>query len=85
GREDLFRDEFGFLMVLPLTSDAHLRIAGATVEITPSRENLCSRTSYALSWNVQTVAKRRIRHTEARVSDEQLQALRNQIAALVDR
>ena len=85
GRGDFFDADFGYLLVVPLTSDAPLRIAGATVEIPPTEENRCSKRSYALTWNLQTVPKRRARATEARVTDAQLDELRDQIARLVER
>ncbi|MEO6990776.1 MAG: type II toxin-antitoxin system PemK/MazF family toxin [Candidatus Baltobacteraceae bacterium] len=85
GRGDFFDAEFEYLIVVPLTGDVPLRIAGATVEIAPSKENHCSKRSYALAWNVQTVPKRRVRATEARVTQAQLDELRDQIALLVER
>ncbi|MGH7736363.1 MAG: type II toxin-antitoxin system PemK/MazF family toxin [Candidatus Tyrphobacter sp.] len=85
GRSDLFHSAFDYLLVVPLTGDAPLRIADATVEIAPTRENLCSKTCYALAWNVQTVPKRRVRATKARVTDAQLDEVRDQIARLVER
>lgn len=85
GRSDLFHSEFDYLLVVPLTGDLPLRIVGATVEITPTKENLCTKRSYALVWSVQTVPKRRVRATKARVTDAQLDEIRDQIARLVDR
>ncbi|MDQ2681816.1 MAG: type II toxin-antitoxin system PemK/MazF family toxin [Candidatus Eremiobacteraeota bacterium] len=85
GRSDFFDDQFAYLLVVPLTSDAPLQIAGATVEITPTDENHCSKRSYALSWNLQTVPKRRVRGTDARVTVVQLDEIRDQIARLVER
>ena len=85
GRSDLFHRGFDFLLVVPLTGDRPLRIVGATVEITPTKENLCSKTCYGLAWNVQTIPKRRARATKARVTDAQLEQLRDQIARLVER
>jgi len=81
GRSDLFHDAFDYLLVVPLTADKPLQIAGATVEIPPTKENLCSKTSYALAWNVQTVPKRRVRATKARVTELQLDELRDQSLA----
>lgn len=77
GRSDLFHPEFDYLLVVPLTGDVPLQIIGATIEIAPTNENLCSKISYALAWNVQTVPKRRVRATAGRVTD--------QIARLVER
>lgn len=85
GRRDLFHSEFDYLFVVPLTSDRMLRILGATVEIAPTKENFCSKKCYALAWNAQTVPKRRVRETEARISDAQLHEIRDQIARLVER
>lgn len=85
GRSDVFHDGFGFIMVVPLTADTQMRIAGATVEIAPTEENRCSKKSYALTWNLQTVLKRRVRTTDAHVTEAQLEELRDQIARLVER
>ena len=70
---------------MPLTGDAPLCITGASVEIAPTKENFCSKPSYALAWNVQTVPKQRVRATKARVTDAQLDELRDQVARLVER
>ena len=85
GRGDLFHAEFGYLLVVPLTGDAAMRVATATLEILPSQENQCSKRCYALSWNVQTIPKGRVQATQARVSAAQLEAIRDQIARLVER
>ncbi len=85
GRTDLFHSAFDYLLVVPLTGDAAMRVAEASVEITPTTENFCSKHCYALSWNVQTVPKRRVRATEARVTSAQLAEVRDQIARLVER
>lgn len=85
GRGDLFHGEFAYVLVAPLTGDSGLRVAEASVEIAPTKENHCSKRCYALSWNVQTVPKQRVRVTEARVTATQLQAIRDQIARLVER
>ncbi len=85
GRGDLFHANFGYLLVVPLTGDAAMCVAEASVEIEPTNENRCSKPCFGLSWNVQTVPKRRVRATEARVTAAQLQAVRDQIARLVER
>lgn len=85
GRGDLFHGDFGYLLVVPLTGDAAMCIAEASVEIPPTRENYCSKRCYALSWNLQTVPKRRVRTTEARVTTADLKTIRDQIARLVER
>ena len=85
GRGDLFHRDFGYLCVVPLTGDAAMRVAEASLEIAPTKENHCSKRCYALTWNVQTVPKQRVRPTAARVTAAQLDALRDQIARLVER
>jgi len=85
GRSDLFHQEFGYLLVVPLTSDAAMCISEASLEIAPTKENHCKKRCFALSWSVQTIPKRRARATEARVAREQLDEIRDQIARLVER
>ena len=85
GRADLFHRDFGYLLVVPLTGDATMRVSEASVEIAPTKENHCSKRCFALSWSVQTVPKRRVRGTKARVTTAQLNELRDQIARLVER
>jgi mRNA interferase MazF len=85
GRSDLFHSGFGYVLVVPLTTDAAMLIAEASVEIQPTQENRCSKRCYALSWNVQTVPKRRVRGTAAHVNSSQLAEVRDQIARLVER
>jgi mRNA-degrading endonuclease toxin of MazEF toxin-antitoxin module len=85
GRGEFFRNDFDYLMVVPLTTRSSLQIPGAALEIAPTRENRCSARSYALAWNVQTVPKRRVCPTEAKITAAQLEELRDQIARLVER
>ena len=85
GRGDLFHADFSHLLVVPLTSDSALRVADAAVVISPTEENYCAKECYALSWSVQTVPKLRVHATEARVTSEQLDAIRDQVARLVER
>lgn len=85
GRADLFHDEFGFLLVVPVTGQPALCIANAAVDIPPDADNRCSKHCYALSWNVQTVPRQRVRETQAFITPKQLHAIRDQIAQLVDR
>lgn len=84
GASRLFETGLPFAIVVPLTGEARLAIAGFFVEIAPRRENGCTKTCYALSWCAQTVPHARIIATQARVTEEQLQQIRVQIAASVD-
>ena len=85
GSDRLYDDAVDFLLVVPITGDARLSMIGATLEIPPSEENYCTKPSYALAWNVQTVPKRRARATEAHVTEAELEKVRDQIARLVER
>lgn len=85
GRSDLFHQEFGYLLVVPLTGDSAMCIFEASVEIAPTKENHCKKRCYALTWNVQTIPKRRARATEAHVTNAQVDEIRDQIARLVER
>ena len=85
GRTDMYDEDFGYLLVVPMTSEKSLALRGSTVALAPTEENCCSTQSYALAWNVQTVPLRRVRLTKARITDEQLETLRDQVARLVER
>ena len=85
GSNRLYDDAVDFLLVVPMSGDARLSMVGATLEIPPTQENYCTKRSYALSWNVQSVPKRRTRATKARVTEAELDEVRDQIARLVER
>ncbi len=85
GRADVYHEDFGYLLVVPMTSEKSLALRSSTLELAPTEENCCSAQSYALAWNVQTVPLQRVRVTKARITDEQLETLRDQIARLVER
>jgi mRNA interferase MazF len=69
-----------FEIVVPLTGEERLAIAGASLKIAPTKENGCTKACYALAWCVQTVPHARIVETSARVTPEQLHSIRAQIA-----
>ena len=73
-----------FEIVVPLTSEEALAIDGASTTIAPNKENGCTKTSYALAWNVQAVPHARLRPTRSRITDEKLAGLRAQIAECVE-
>jgi mRNA-degrading endonuclease toxin of MazEF toxin-antitoxin module len=85
GSDRIYDEAMEYLLVVPITGDARLSLIGATMEIEPAEANRCIKRSYALAWNVQTVPKRRVRETDATVTDGQLDELRDQIARLVER
>jgi len=72
-----------FEIVVPLTGEAALAIPGASLRIDPTAQNGCTKPSYALAWNVQSVPHLRLRKTPSRVTSEQLAEIRAQVAACV--
>ena len=83
GSPPFFGSGLPFEMVVPLTSEQRLAIAGASLLIAPTPENGCAMTCYALAWCVQTVPHERIRQTRSRVGENALRDLRAQIAACI--
>lgn len=73
-----------FEIVVPLTGESALAIAGASTTIEPTAENGCTKRSYALAWNVQTVAHARLTETSSYVAENELGDIRAQIRAAVD-
>lgn len=84
GSERVFGADLTFEMVVPLTSEAALAIPGASTAIDPSPENGCTKRSYALAWNVQTVAHARVTQTPSFIDDTELAAIRAQIRVCID-
>ena len=72
-----------FEIVVPLTGEAALAIAGASTLIEPSAQNGCTKPSYALAWNVQTVPHARLTATSSHVTDDELNDIRTQIHSAV--
>jgi len=72
-----------FEIVVPLTGESALAIAGASVEILPMPQNGCTKRCYALAWNVQTVPHARLRETVSFITDQELASIRECIAACI--
>ena len=72
-----------FEIVVPLTSEADLAIPGASLPIVPTRTNGCKKLSFALSWSVQAVPHARLSITRSRVTTEQIDVIRVQIARCI--
>ncbi len=83
GAPRFFGSGFPFEIVVPLTGEPALAIAGAAIAIYPTKENACSKVCYALSWSVQTVPHARITETRSRVTDDELAQIREYIGACV--
>jgi mRNA interferase MazF len=73
-----------FEIVVPLTGESALAIAGVSTVIEPTIENGCTKRSYALAWNVQTVPHARVTATSSCISDDELADIRAQIRAAVE-
>ncbi len=63
-------------LVAPMTGSAALGVPWASLRIEPSPENGCTKTTYALVWNVQCVSLDRARTTQGFLTAEQLRRLR---------
>jgi len=83
GSPPYFGTGLPFEIVVPLTSEAELAIPGASLPIVPSRGNGCTKLSYALSWNVQAVPHARLTETRSRVTPDEVEIIRRQVAHCV--
>jgi mRNA-degrading endonuclease toxin of MazEF toxin-antitoxin module len=84
GSQRFFGTGFPFEIVVPLTGQSALAIAGASTAIEPTSTNGCTKRSYALAWNVQTVPRVRLTETSSYITEDALHAIRAQIHALLD-
>ena len=73
-----------FEIVVPLTGESALAIAGVSTVIEPTSQNGCTKRSYALAWNVQTVPHARLAETPSYVTADELGDIRAQIRAAVE-
>jgi len=80
---ELFGPSYPNVIVVPISEDRESAPVGLSLEIDPTPENGCTKRSYALSAYVATTSKRRVRETQSRVSPEQLQTIRHQIALAI--
>jgi len=81
--DGLFAPSYPNAILVPLTEDAALAIPDLAVAIAPSAQNGCPHPCWAVSHLVATTAKARLRPTASRITDEQLAAIRRQIALAV--
>jgi mRNA-degrading endonuclease toxin of MazEF toxin-antitoxin module len=85
GAAPYFGSGLPFEIVVPLTSEAQLAIPGASLPIAPTPANGCSKPSFALSWNVQTVPHVRLSGTPSHVTAEEVDEIRTQIGRCIGR
>ncbi len=83
GSPDFFDGTLPVEIVVPLTGERALAVPGGAILIPPTADNGCTKTSFALAWNVQTVPHARLSETRSSITDDQLRAIRRQIADCV--
>lgn len=83
GSSQFFGGALPFEIVVPLTGEASLAVPGASLPISPAPDNGCTKTSYALAWNVQTVPHARLTETRSHIARDEVSVIRAQIAACV--
>lgn len=81
--ETLFDPAYPNVILVPLSEDRRLAIPDLSVAIDPTPENGCSRRCHALSHCVATASARRIKPTGSRITEDQLLAIRRQIALAI--
>lgn len=78
--DELFAPNYPNAILVPLTEDATFAIPELSVSIEPTKENGCSKPCWAVSHMVTATSKARIQPTPSRVTQDQLNRIRRQIA-----
>ena len=81
--DGLFAPAYPNVILVPLTEDAALAIPDLSVAIMPTPENGCGKPCWAVSHLVTTTSKARLRATPSRITQDQLAAIRRQIALII--
>jgi mRNA interferase MazF len=81
--ETLFHSAYSNVILVPLTEDQRLAIPDLSVVVDPTPQNGCTKRCYALSHCVATTSVARVRPTPSRIADDQLLAIRRQIALAI--
>lgn len=81
--DDLFGPGYPNVILVPISDDAALAIPDLSVIIEPTSENGCVKRSYALSHCLAATSKSRIARTQSRITQDQLNTIRRQIAVAV--
>lgn len=85
GEPPVFGTDLPFEIVVPLTGEVDLAIPGASLPIPPTSSNGCTKLTYALSWNAQSVPHRRITTTRSHVAPHEVELIRDQVARCIGR
>jgi len=81
--DGLFAPGYPNAILVPLTDDAALIIPDLAVSIAPSPENGCTKPCWAVSHLVAATSKARLTATPSRITQDELAAIRRQIALAV--
>lgn len=81
--ETLFDPAYPNVILVPLTDDQRLAIPDLSVAIDPTPQNGCTKRCYALSHCVTTTSAARVRQTSSRIAEDELCAIRRQIALAI--
>jgi mRNA-degrading endonuclease toxin of MazEF toxin-antitoxin module len=81
--DELFGPAYPNVILVPLSQDVSLAIPDLSLVIDPTPENGCTKRCYALSHCLAATSKSRVSATEARVTRQQLDDIRCQIAMAV--
>lgn len=79
----LFDPDYPNVILVPLSSDEALAIPGLSEPIEPTPENGCRQLCFALAPYVACTSAARIRPTLSRITGEQLQRIRRQVAEAI--
>lgn len=81
--DGLFVPAYPDAILVPLTDDAALVIPDLAIAIAPTKENGCCKPCWAVSHLVSTTSKLRLQATPSRITQDQLIAIRRQIALAI--
>jgi mRNA interferase MazF len=81
--ETLFDPAYPNVILVPLTEDQRVAIPDLSVAIDPTAQNGCTKRCYALSHCVATTSATRVRQTASRIAEDELLAIRRQIALAI--
>ena len=80
---DLFDNIYPNLILVPLAENPHIAIADLSVLITPTAENGCTKSCYALAHHVTTASKQRVTPTPSCITHVQLAEIRQLIGIAI--
>jgi hypothetical protein len=80
---ELFATNYPNVILVPLSDDPALVIAGLAETIEPTAENACTKRCFALAPFVSCTASALVRPTGSKVTHEQLVRIRRQVAEAI--